>query len=125
MFTKFRKIHKKTSEMECLFNEKIDSIDRSLPINFGKIFRTVKRLNIRSNVFNDNNINIQSDTFIVNFEQIWYNPAGSYMFKVNNRNTRTRCEVCSKLTIKTPERRHWCLYCLTLNIFHTLLQCFS
>ena len=23
------------------------------------------------------------------------------MFKVNNRNTRTRCEICSKLTIKT------------------------
>ena len=33
------------------------------------------------------------------------NPAGNYMFKVNNRNTRTRCEICSKLTIKTPERR--------------------
>ena len=31
--------------------------------------------------------------------------AGNYMFKVNNRNTRTRCEICSKLTIKTPERR--------------------
>ena len=29
------------------------------------------------------------------------------MFKVNNRDTRTRCEICSKLTIKTPERRHW------------------
>ena len=29
------------------------------------------------------------------------------MFKVNNRNTRTRCEICSKLTIKTPERHHW------------------
>ena len=28
------------------------------------------------------------------------------MFKVNNRNTRRRCEICSKLTIKTPERRH-------------------
>ena len=26
------------------------------------------------------------------------------MFQVNNRNTRTRCEVCSNLTIKTPER---------------------
>ena len=25
------------------------------------------------------------------------------MFKVNNRNTRTRCEIFSKLTIKTPE----------------------
>ena len=33
--------------------------------------------------------------------------AGNYLFKVNNRNTRTRCEICSKLTIKTPERRHW------------------
>ena len=28
------------------------------------------------------------------------------MFKVNNRNTRKRCEMCSKLTIKTPERCH-------------------
>ena len=30
-------------------------------------------------------------------------PTGNYMFKVNNRNTRTRCEICSKLTIA---RRH-------------------
>ena len=30
---------------------------------------------------------------------------GIYMFKVNNRNTRTRCEICSKLTIETPEQR--------------------
>ena len=27
------------------------------------------------------------------------------MFKVNNRNSRTKCEICLKLTIKTPERR--------------------
>ena len=27
-------------------------------------------------------------------------PAGIYMFKVNNRNTRLRCKICSKLTIK-------------------------
>ena len=25
-------------------------------------------------------------------------PAGNYMFKVNNRNIKTRCETCSKLT---------------------------
>ena len=31
--------------------------------------------------------------------------AGNYMFKVKNRNTRTRCELCSKLTIKALERR--------------------
>ena len=29
----------------------------------------------------------------------------NYMFKINNRNTRARCGICSKLT-KTPERRH-------------------
>ena len=29
------------------------------------------------------------------------------MFKVNNRNTRTRSEICSKLKIKTTERRYW------------------
>ena len=28
-------------------------------------------------------------------------PAGIYLPKVKNRNTRTRCEICSKLTIKT------------------------
>ena len=35
------------------------------------------------------------------------NPAGIYLLKVNNGSTRTRCEICSKLTIKIPERRHW------------------
>ena len=41
-------------------------------------------------------------------------PAGNYMFKFNNRKTRRRWEICSKLTIKTPEQRmasFWCLYC--------------
>ena len=31
--------------------------------------------------------------------------ANIYLFKVNNRNTRKRCEMRSKLTIKTAERR--------------------
>ena len=37
-------------------------------------------------------------------------PFGIYMFKVNNRNARTRCEICSKLTIKTLERHRY-FYC--------------
>ena len=37
----------------------------------------------------------------------WVNAAGNYLFKVNNRNTGTRCEIYSKLTIKTPEPRNW------------------
>ena len=34
-------------------------------------------------------------------------PAGNRILKVNNKNTRIRCEICSKLTIKTPQRHHW------------------
>ena len=34
-------------------------------------------------------------------------PANIYLFKVNNKNIRKRCEICSKLTIKPPERRYW------------------
>ena len=33
-------------------------------------------------------------------------PAGIYLLKVNNRNTRTRCEICLKLTMAS----FWCLY---------------
>ena len=36
-----------------------------------------------------------------------YFPADIYLFKVNNRNTRTRSEICSRLAIKIPERRQW------------------
>ena len=37
----------------------------------------------------------------------WPYPAGIYLLKVNNRSSRARREICSKLIIKTPERRHW------------------
>ena len=33
--------------------------------------------------------------------------ADNYTFKVNNKNNSTRFEICSKLTIKTLEQRHW------------------
>ena len=46
------------------------------------------------------------------FRYIWrYIPPDNYMFKFNNRNARTRCEICSKLSIKTPERRLWACKC--------------
>ena len=51
-------------------------------------------------------------------------PGGIYLLKVSNRNTTTRCEICSKLTIKTPERRHPVPLLITFNIFHTLFYCF-
>ena len=46
---------------------------------------------------------------IENFFSKWEGaiPANIKLFKVNNKNARKRCEICSKVTIKTPERRHW------------------
>ena len=50
-------------------------------------------------------LNLKGEVKNVNIlEQV---PGGIYQLKVNNRNTRARCEICSKLTIKTLERRHW------------------
>ena len=41
------------------------------------------------------------------FEQVQFTEIfQSYIFKVSNRNTRVWCEICSSLTIKTPEQ-HW------------------
>ena len=35
-----------------------------------------------------------------------YFPTDIYLFKINNGKTIAMCELYSKLTIKTPERRH-------------------
>ena len=45
------------------------------------------------------------------------------MFKVNNKNTRTRSEICSKLTMKTPERRQ--SYISYLTFFFVFLVNFE
>ena len=34
-------------------------------------------------------------------------PADIHLFIFNNKNSTRRCEICLKLTIKTPERRYW------------------
>ena len=33
-------------------------------------------------------------------------PANIYLFKVNTKNIRKRCEICSKSIIKSPKRGH-------------------
>ena len=35
-------------------------------------------------------------------------PANIYLFKIKIKNTRKRYEICSKLTMKTSQRRHGC-----------------
>ena len=47
------------------------------------------------------------------------NPANIYMFKINDKNNTKRCDICSKLTIKTSERRQWCRSeVVTVNFEH-------
>ena len=41
------------------------------------------------------------------FAKTWKFSMGICLFKVNNRNTKERYETCSKLRIKTPQRRQW------------------
>ena len=56
-----------------------------------------------------------------------FNLDNIYLFKVSGRNTKKRCEICSELTIKTPERRHWRSsgdLLLILNIFALLSTVF-
>ena len=53
--------------------------------------------------------------------------ANIYLLKINDRKSRKSCEICSKLTIKTPERRQgrrFGVLLLTLNIFHTVFLVF-
>ena len=45
-------------------------------------------------------------------------PLNIYIHKVNDRDTKKRCEICAKLTIKTV------FLLLTLNIIHTFLLVF-
>ena len=42
---------------------------------------------------------------VIGSEAYKINSAKIYLFKANNINTRKTCEICSKLIIKTPERR--------------------
>ena len=66
---------------------------------------------------------------------LWEEGASIYLFKLNNRNTRTRCEISSKLTMKTSERRamwrrsgvfivNFTTTMSTLHIFHTFCLVF-
>ena len=53
------------------------------------------------------------------------NPSDIYLLKFNNRNTRTRCEICPKLTINTPKRRQPFLDPLKTSENHKAFWCFQ
>ena len=47
-------------------------------------------------------------------------PADIFLLKLNKRNIRTKCEICSKLVIKTPEQRQWRSGIFIVNFEHIL-----
>ena len=53
-------------------------------------------------------------------------PQLTFLFRVNNRNTRKWCdEMCSKLTIKTPKRRQWRCFGVFISNFEHILHLFQ
>ena len=61
-----------------------------------------------------------SNYFVVDFRKIVIIPTGIYLLK-SIQNTRTEGEICSKLTIKTPEWRQWyCTDVIIVNFNHIL-----
>ena len=51
------------------------------------------------------------------------NPAGIYLFKVYNGNTRAICDICLKLSIKTPEHVHEVPLTLIVNFVIYFTHC--
>ena len=51
-------------------------------------------------------------------------PAGNYIFKISSRSTKTRSEICSRLTIKTLERRqeHPCQNVISIKLFCNFIE---
>ena len=76
----------------------------------GLIFNKVARLRLWHRFFPVSFVKFLRITFFYRtpLEDCFYKytsiPAGIYLFKRNDRNTRTRSEICSKLTIKTRGR---------------------
>ena len=53
--------------------------------------------------------------------------SNNYLLKINNKSTRTGCDLCSKLTAKASGRCHYSrldVFIFNLNIFHALHLCF-
>ena len=65
-----------------------------------KFFLTYENIILKENVIK----NLTQDIFCL-LPVCKQLPANIHLLNVSNRNTRKRCEICSKLTI-TPERCH-------------------
>ena len=74
-------------------------------------FFSLHSSNNNNSVFSGNTINLAQCLHYQQrchrmYEYLKKFPAGIYELKVNNKNNRTRCKICSKLTIETLERQY-------------------
>ena len=46
------------------------------------------------------------------------------IFTCSKRSSRKSCEICSKLTVKTPEQRHWRRFCVFIVNFEHISHFF-
>ena len=84
-------------------NDKLNRCNRDLIIkNIQQIYITCK----------NSNVNLIIIFGIISCKRaddsVKYYPANIFLFKDTIINTRKRCEICSKSTIKTSERRFYC-----------------
>ena len=83
---------------------------RSLSYHWKVIAHRDYNININLNhkipIVSHNPKNYDSHLIVQELGKVYFkvDPAGNCTFKVNNRNTRTRCEIRSKLTMKILER---------------------
>ena len=71
------------------FEKKIHGTSQQIFVSYLRLY---KQESVHSNMKDSSHSKIQST-----------NPVSKDMFKVSIRTTRTRCEIYSRLTIKTPE----------------------
>ena len=95
----FLKLIRCSFESENCFRRKIN-----ISIWHGKNVTDKAAINDNNNNHSKNN-NFLFGIFILYTYSV--NLTNNYMFKVIDRNTRTRCEICSKFLINTPERCNW------------------
>ena len=84
--------------------KKISKKNKKQKLKISKKADTYKKSQKYGYICNQNPVSMIK-TMVLSFLYLGFCPAGIYLVKVNNKNPRTRCEICSKLTIKTPERR--------------------
>ena len=90
--------------------------------------KTLQVLSLNSNIINWKRKTLKGGMYFFFLNnaslQCSYFPTDIYLFKFNNGNFTTTCEICSKLTINAPERRQWDVVLVSLllsyNKFHKL-----